>query len=85
VTHDVEFVIENFPRTIAMADGRIVADGSTSSVLSNEDVLERCSLTPPQLTVAARALHKVFPQVPERLSLLSELEDAVSEILGGMS
>ncbi|MHA1924795.1 MAG: energy-coupling factor ABC transporter ATP-binding protein [Candidatus Thorarchaeota archaeon] len=85
VTHDVEFVIENFPRTIAMAEGRIVADGFTASVLSNEDVLERCSLTPPQLTVAARALHKVFPQVPERLALLSELEDAVSEILGGAS
>ncbi|MFX0053970.1 MAG: energy-coupling factor ABC transporter ATP-binding protein [Candidatus Hermodarchaeota archaeon] len=83
VTHDVEFVIENFPRTIAMAEGRIVADGSTGAVLSNDDVLERCSLTPPQLTVAARALHRVFPQVPERLSLLSELEDTVSEILGG--
>jgi energy-coupling factor transport system ATP-binding protein len=83
VTHDVEFVIENFPRTIAMAEGRIVADGSTGAVLSNDDVLERCSLTPPQLTVAARALHRVFPQVPARLSLLSELEEAVSEILGG--
>lgn len=83
VTHDIEFVIEHFPRTIAMAEGRIVADGSTSSVLSNEDVLERCSLTLPQLTVAARALHKAFPQVSERLTLLSELEDAVSGILGG--
>jgi energy-coupling factor transporter ATP-binding protein EcfA2 len=83
VTHDVEFVIENFPRTIAMAEGRIVADGSTGAVLSNDDVLERCSLTPPQLTVAARALHRVFPQVPARLSLLSELEEVVSEILGG--
>jgi len=85
VTHDVEFVIENFPRTIAMAEGRIVADGSTAAVLSNDDVLERCSLTPPQLTVAARALHRLFPQVSERLSLLSELEDVVSEILGGMT
>lgn len=83
VTHDVEFVIENFPRTIAMAEGRIVADGSTGAVLSHDDVLERCSLTPPQLTVAARTLHRVFPQVPARLSLLSELEEAVSEILGG--
>jgi energy-coupling factor transport system ATP-binding protein len=83
VTHDVEFVIENFPRTIAMAEGRIVSDGSTGAVLSNDDVLERCSLTPPQLTVAARALHRVFPQVPARLSLLSELEEVVSEILGG--
>jgi energy-coupling factor transport system ATP-binding protein len=84
VTHDVEFVIEHFPRTIAMAQGRIVADGPTSSVLSNDDVLERCSLTPPQLTIAARALHQVFPQVSDRLALLSELEEVVSEILGGV-
>ncbi|MHA2462649.1 MAG: energy-coupling factor ABC transporter ATP-binding protein, partial [Candidatus Thorarchaeota archaeon] len=43
VTHDVEFVIEHFPRTIAMAGGLIIADGDTSSVLSNQDVVDRCS------------------------------------------
>jgi len=56
VTHDIEFVIENFPRSVAMADGRIVADGPTNSVLSNDAVIERCSLTRPQLTETARCL-----------------------------
>lgn len=83
VTHDIEFVIENFPRTIAMADGRIVADGPTNSVLSNDDVLERCSLTRPQLTETARCLHNAFPEVSERLTLIDDLEEIVVKVLGG--
>lgn len=83
VTHDIEFVIENFPRTIAMADGMIIADGPTTSVLSNDAVIEECSLTRPQLTETARNLHEVFPQVNERLTLMDELEDVIVQILGG--
>ena len=83
VTHDIEFVIEHFPRTIAMADGKIVADGPTNSVLSNNDVIERCSLTRPQLTETARHLHAVFPEVPERLTLMDDLEEVVMNVLGG--
>ena len=83
VTHDIEFVIENFPRTVAMADGRIVADGQTNSVLSSEAVIEECSLTRPQLTNTARHLHEMFPEVHERITLMDDLEDAVAKILGG--
>ncbi|MGD9395275.1 MAG: ABC transporter ATP-binding protein [Candidatus Thorarchaeota archaeon] len=83
VTHDIEFVIENFPRTVSMADGRIVADGPTNSVLSNNDVLSRCSLTRPQLTETARSLHSIFPEVPERLTLMDDLEEVVVKVLGG--
>jgi energy-coupling factor transport system ATP-binding protein len=83
VTHDIEFVIENFPRTIAMAEGQIVADGATNMVLSNDDVINRCSLTHPQLTLAARSLKREFPSISERLTLLSEVEAAVLSVLGG--
>lgn len=83
VTHDVEFVTEHFPRTVTMANGQIVADGPTSSVLSNDAVLDECSLTPPQLTLAVRALCKKIPEISDHLFLLSEVEDAVAEVLGG--
>ena len=83
VTHDIEFVIEHFPRTIAMANGKIVADGTTNSVLSNDSIIKTCSLAPPQTTIAARALSAIFPDIPERVTLLSELEDIVVNILGG--
>ncbi len=83
VTHDIEFVIENFPRTVAMANGTIVADGPTNSVLSNERVLSRCSLTIPQLTQAAQLLHELAPDVSRRLTLLSDVEREIARILGG--
>jgi len=84
VTHDIEFVIENFPRTIAMANGTIIADGPTNSVLSNDEVISKCSLTAPQLTLAARSLQEIFPKVPRRLTLISELEDEIVRVLGGV-
>jgi energy-coupling factor transport system ATP-binding protein len=84
VTHDIEFVIEHFPRTIAMANGTIVADGPTNSVLSNDKVLERCSLTAPQLTLAARSLHSIFPEMPERLTLLTSIEEEIVHVLRGV-
>ncbi|RDE12574.1 MAG: ABC transporter ATP-binding protein [Candidatus Thorarchaeota archaeon] len=83
VTHDIEFIVENFPRTIAMADGKIIADGPTSSVLSNERAIDLCSLTYPQMTQAARALKRAFPDISERLTSLSEVEDTIVSILGG--
>ena len=83
VTHDVEFVVEHFPRTITMANGQVVSDGPTSSVLSNDQVLDECSLTPPQLTLAARALNERFPGISGRLSLLEDVENAVVKLLGG--
>ncbi|MFW9962265.1 MAG: energy-coupling factor ABC transporter ATP-binding protein [Candidatus Sifarchaeia archaeon] len=84
VTHDIEFAIENFPRTVAMANGKIVADGPTNSVLSNNDVIEMCSLTRPQLTETARCLHNMFPDIPERLTLMDDLEEIVVKVLGGV-
>jgi energy-coupling factor transport system ATP-binding protein len=83
VTHDIEFVIEYFPRTIAMSNGQIIADGATNSVLSNDYVIEQCSLAPPQTTIAARALSAIFPNVPQRVTRLSDLEGIVINILGG--
>lgn len=83
VTHDLEFVIENFPRTIAMADGTIIADGPTNSVLSHSEVIHRCSLTAPQLTKAAQSLHELFPEIQARLTLLTDLEQEIVKVLGG--
>jgi energy-coupling factor transport system ATP-binding protein len=83
VTHDIEFVTEYFPRTVAMAGGQIIADGSTESVLSNSTVLEKCSLTLPQITLAARALSKLYPTVPDRLTQVSEIEESILQVLGG--
>jgi cobalt/nickel transport system ATP-binding protein len=38
-THDMKLVQELFPRTIIMDEGQVVADGSTSEILENEELL----------------------------------------------
>jgi len=50
VTHDVEFVAESNPRVVLMTDGRIVADGMAEEILTNEALVTRASIVPPQIT-----------------------------------
>ena len=48
VTHDIEFVAECKPRVILMAEGKILADGEPHRILTDPNLLERASLTPPE-------------------------------------
>ncbi len=81
VTHDVEFVVDNFERTVVMAAGQIIADGHTDSVLSNEYVVQQGSLIHPQITQAARSLHEYFPQISPRITRVSEMENAIMRLI----
>ncbi len=83
VTHDVEFVADNFKRTIVMSAGRIVADGRTSSVLSIDSVIQQCSLIHPQVTQTARLLSTTFPEISPRITGVAELEDTIMRLIGG--
>jgi energy-coupling factor transporter ATP-binding protein EcfA2 len=38
-THDIRMVVELFPRTVVMDQGRIVADGPTPELLNDEELL----------------------------------------------
>ena len=46
-THDMRLVEELFPRTIVMDEGRIVGDGDTKKILSNEKFLNEHGLEKP--------------------------------------
>ncbi len=58
VTHDVEFVAECNPRVLLMRDGKIVADGEATKVLTNPEVLTQASIVPPQIA-------QIFLQLPD--------------------
>jgi len=47
VTHDIEFVAENFNRVVVMSGGRIIADGKAKDVLYDKDVLVKAGLVRP--------------------------------------
>jgi len=46
-THDMAMVKELFPRTVMMDEGRVVADGLTSDILENDDLLNKHGLERP--------------------------------------
>jgi len=46
-THDMRLVADVFPRTVVMDDGRIVADGRTEDLLSDDALLEAHGLERP--------------------------------------
>jgi len=54
ITHDMPIVAKYAHRIVAMAQSKIIADGSTADVFSRRDVLDRASLEPPNITQLAQ-------------------------------
>ncbi|MFO8036988.1 MAG: ABC transporter ATP-binding protein [Anaerolineales bacterium] len=50
ITHDIDFCAENFQRVIALAEGKILLDGSRKDVFSQQETLAKTYVDPPQLT-----------------------------------
>ncbi len=49
VSHDVEFLWPIQPRLLVMSGGKLVADGSTSKIMGDRELLESARVTQPQL------------------------------------
>lgn len=58
ITHDMNVVAEYAPRTVVISKGRVIRDGSTRDVLTNEAALREAFLRPPQITRVALRLHE---------------------------
>ena len=49
VTHDVEFVAECKPRVVLLSHGTIIGDGAAARILTDPMLVEKASLTMPQI------------------------------------
>jgi cobalt transport protein ATP-binding subunit len=49
VTHDVEFVAECNPRVLLMREGKVIADGIATRILTDPEILTQASIVPPQI------------------------------------
>jgi len=49
VTHDVEFVAECNPRVLLMREGKVIADGIATKILTDPEILTQASIVPPQI------------------------------------
>ncbi len=82
VTHDVEFVAESQPNIVLMAGGKVVAEGSTKSIMNQTELLAQCSVAQPEITrlfndLASYGLPKDVVGVDEAYQLLKrKIEEA---------
>ena len=67
VTHNVEFAMEYIPRTILMADGKIIADGPTKKTITNEFLARKSALILPQLSQFNIALNDIGIPCPNNI------------------
>ncbi|MGB5910842.1 MAG: ABC transporter ATP-binding protein [Promethearchaeia archaeon] len=81
VTHNVEFTMEYVPRTVLMAQGKIIADGPTKDVLSNKRLLKESSLIMPQIYQLKNELKNIGFDIPEDIYRESEMIDFLSSYL----
>ncbi|MCL2489102.1 MAG: ATP-binding cassette domain-containing protein, partial [Propionibacteriaceae bacterium] len=54
ITHDMEFVSQNFARTIVMAGGQVLDDGPTDRVFYDRDALKKAMVSAPAFVQIAR-------------------------------
>ncbi|HXV98390.1 MAG TPA: ABC transporter ATP-binding protein [Anaerolineae bacterium] len=50
ISHDIDFVAENFARIVVMGQGQVLLDGPAETVFAQEELLSRTDIQPPQLT-----------------------------------
>jgi len=75
VTHNIEFTVENVPRTILMSGGEIIADGPTQQIFINELLISKSSLIMPQVYLFKKELQKIGINVPKEVIRESEITD----------
>jgi energy-coupling factor transport system ATP-binding protein len=56
ITHDIDFCSEHFERVIALAEGEVLLDGETRTVLAQGEILAKTYVQPPQLVRLAQQL-----------------------------
>lgn len=86
VCHDMEVVGDFAKRVIAMTAGQVVADGPTSEVLRDPQVLKAASIIPPQVVEVSMALGRTVPDCPALVAsanTLAEMTTAITQTVKG--
>lgn len=56
ITHDMDFVADNFDRVVVMANKRIIADGGMRDIFWNEEIISESKIKKPQIGELAKDL-----------------------------
>ena len=81
VTHNIEFAFQYLPRIILMSNGRILADGPSFKLLTNEFLVNSASLIYPQFYSFILGLRKIGINVPNEINNDIELNEFLSSYI----
>ncbi|MBA3638219.1 MAG: ABC transporter ATP-binding protein [Acidobacteria bacterium] len=81
ITHDMNIVAEFARRTVVVAEGRILADGPTRQVLTDQALLARALVTAPQITRLAQNLDERLG-FPRDILTVGEFRTALRHRMG---
>ncbi|HLR71904.1 MAG TPA: ABC transporter ATP-binding protein [Pseudogracilibacillus sp.] len=73
ITHDMEFVANNFERVIVMANCQVIADRNKRDVFWDFDILEKALLNQPHMSKIANAL-QIGDKIISRAELIKEIK-----------
>lgn len=74
ITHDMEFVVNNFQRVIVMANRQVIADDDKRAIFWNLDVLEQAMLKQPHISRLSRSLN-----IGDNILAIPELADELAK------
>lgn len=76
ISHDMEFVAENFSRVIVMAQKKIIEEGSPEDIFWNFETLDAAMLNQPYVSRVCRALgiHKKIIHLEDAVDAIMEYE-----------
>ena len=80
ITHDMQIVAEFAQRTVVMAQGRVLADGPTRQVLTDQPMLAQAFIQSPQVTRLAQRLNGHY-QMPRDILTVKEFLVALKQRL----
>ncbi|EIJ82209.1 ABC transporter related protein [Bacillus methanolicus PB1] len=71
IIHDMDFVAENFERTIVFNEGKVILDGDTRYVFSKKEILKNAHVEAPGITRLGEKLgyHEIFLTVEEFIEM----------------
>lgn len=84
ISHDMNFVAKFTQRVIVMAEGKVIGDGTPAEIFSDEKVMEKAHVQPPQIYAVVNELRKMGRKIPRRAFTCSDVADLIAAEKGDM-
>lgn len=84
ISHDMNFVARYAQRVIVMAEGRVIGDSTPAGIFSDESVMERAHVQPPQVYAVVNELRRAGQSIPEESYTCSQAAGLIAAAKGAV-